>query len=122
MADLAHTFGADLALSATGDLATVSGPNEVTQRVIHRLLTNSGAYIWQLQYGAGLGAMVGSPVNLDAIGSIVRAQIFQEAAVAQAPPPSISLAQNQTGTVTCSITYADAQTGQAQSISFGIPA
>ena len=48
MADISHTFGADLSLSATGDLLCVTGDTLTQQRVLRRLLTNAGDYIWQL--------------------------------------------------------------------------
>ena len=47
MPDLAHQFGADLVAGATGDLAVVDGPALGRQRVLRRLLTNPGDYIWQ---------------------------------------------------------------------------
>ena len=56
MPDINHLWGNDLAFSATGDLATADVPTLTQQRVLRRLLTNPGDYIWELDYGAGLAS------------------------------------------------------------------
>lgn len=114
MADIAHVWGQDLQLGPTGDLATVADDNETQQRILHRLLTNVGDYIWQLAYGAGLPAMVGQTVNGPAIAAIVRQQLLLEITVAVSPEPSITATYTTDGTVTLSIVYADAATGATQ--------
>ena len=118
MADSSHQFGADLALSSTGDIATVIGPQLAQQRVLRRLLTNPGDYIWNLTYGAGLAAFVGLPASATRIAAIVRSQIFKEAAVARSPEPLIDVEQTQSGTFYVHIRYADAQSGETQLLSF----
>jgi phage baseplate assembly protein W len=120
MADMAHTFGGDLALSASGDLLVVSGDTLTQQRVLRRLLTNDGDYIWHLAYGAGLGRMVGQPVNAAAIENIVRSQIFRESSVAQVPAPVVTTSVNTDGMVTVTIQYADAVTGAGSTLTFQI--
>jgi hypothetical protein len=113
--DLDHDFGGDLALSPTGDLATVSGTVLGQQRVLRRLLTNAGDYIWQLDYGAGLPATIGTPVAAAAIEGLVRSQIFLEAAVARSPAPVIAV-QASGGLVSLGIRYADAETNTTQTL------
>ncbi|MEE3500197.1 hypothetical protein [Acidiphilium acidophilum] len=54
MADAGLVFGGDLAIDAGGDLALAAGSALTEQRVLRRLLTNPGDYIWQLSFGAGL--------------------------------------------------------------------
>ena len=120
MADLALVFGADLAPGATGDLAVVRGSECGRQRVLRRLLTNPGDYIWQPTYGAGLGRFVGQPVSAAQIKAVVRGQIFKEAAVARNPEPVIDVAVDPTGVASVSIQYADAQTGDPQLLSFQV--
>ena len=71
MADLALTFGGDLSVSPTGDIALSDGTTLTQQRVLRRLLTNHGGYIWQLGYGAGLAQFVGQPAAPAAIQAIV---------------------------------------------------
>ena len=120
MADISHTFGGDLSLSATGDLLCEDGDTLTQQRVLRRLLTNAGDYIWQLPYGAGLGQMVGLPAKQAAIENIIRSQIFAENAVAQVPAPVVTTTVNTDGTVNVKIIYADAVTGASSTLSFKV--
>jgi hypothetical protein len=118
MTDLAHQFGSDLGIGPTGDLAVVSGTVLGQQRVLRRLLTNAGDYIWQLPYGAGLAQFVGQPASVSRIRAVIRGQIFKEAAVARTPEPNVDVTVGDDGTVYVQISYADAQTGQTQVLSF----
>ncbi len=118
MADTSHQFGADLTLSPTGDLATATGASLTQQRVLKRLLTNPGDYIWQLDYGAGLASFVGQPAGKATIAAVIRSQIFKEAAVARTPEPIIDIQQDRAGSVYVHIRYADATTGETQLLSF----
>jgi hypothetical protein len=111
MADAFHQFGSDLQLGPGGDIATVTGTQLGQQRVLRRLLTNPGDYIWQLPYGAGLGQFVGQPTAAAQIQAITLAQMTLEAAVSQSPAPVVSITAQTNGTVTMSVQYADAQTG-----------
>lgn len=119
MSELWHIAGGDLALSATGDLLTADGITATTQRIIRRLITNPGAYIWHLSYGGGLRRMVGEPGDARAITAIVRGQIFREASVARTPAPTVEVTLGATGRATALITYTYAPTGQ--SVSFVAP-
>ncbi len=118
MPDLSHLWGNDLTLSPTGDLAIADTPVVTQQRVLRRLLTNPGDYIWTLDYGAGLARFVGAAGAMPAISAAIRGQIFQEAAVAQTPAPVIGLQADQTGALYVSINYADATTGTTQTLTF----
>lgn len=114
MSDLAHDMGGDLVLSATGDLQTAAGAQWGRQRVLRRLLTNPGDYLWQPGYGAGLPAMVGQPANEARIAAITRAQMLQEGAVARSPMPTADVVARSDGAVFELVRYADAATGEAQ--------
>ena len=107
-------------VGSTGDLATATGTLLGTQRVLRRLLTNPGDYIWQLGYGAGLAKFVGRPINALQIRAVIRSQIFQEAAVARVPEPVIAVTSNGSGAVYVEIRYVDADTGQTQVLSFSV--
>jgi len=124
MPDAFHQWGCDLVASSSGDLGSVSGPLLGQQRILRRLLTNPGDYIWQLDYGAGLGQFIGQPVDPLRIQAIVRGQIFKESAVAPQPEPIIDV-QIQPGgnasTVYLSIQYVDAESGETQVLSFSVP-
>lgn len=120
MADLYHIFGTDLVVGNGGDLLTANGPVLGQQRVLRRLLTNLGDYIWNLTYGAGLPAMVGETVDVAKISGIVRTQLSREAFVAQSPPPTVSVVGTPLGVVTATITYADATTSAIQVLSVDV--
>ena len=98
----------------------MTGDTLTQQRVLRRLLTNAGDYIWQLSYGAGLGQMVGQPANATAIENIMRGQIFQEFAVAQVPAPVITTTVNMDGAVSAEIQYADAASGATSTLTFQV--
>ena len=118
MPDLSHLWGNDLAFSATGDLALADTPVVTQQRVLRRLLTNPGDYIWSLDYGAGLAAFVGQAGAPSAILAAIRGQIFKEASVSQTPAPVIALQPDPAGDLYVQIRYADAQTGITQTLAF----
>lgn len=119
--DLFHPFGNDISLSPSGDIATVDGSEQTKQRILRRLLTNPGDYIFQLNYGAGLGRFVGQPVNAPEIEAIIRAQIALEATVAAIPEPVITVVDNRDGSVFTTITYAEAPSGNTQTIEVLVP-
>ena len=109
MNDIFHQWGADLAVSSRVDLAIASGSDAVNQRVCRRLLTNAGDYLWNLDYGGGLGQFVGVPMRPADIEAIVRQQLELETAVPAIPAPQIKvrIADATNGYVFVTITYAD---------------
>ena len=120
MADLSLWFGGDLAIGSTGDVALADGSVLTEQRVLRRLLTNSGDYIWQLNYGAGLGQFVGQPGAPAMLTGLTRVQIMLESAVANTPTPTILANSLVDGTVNLTVRYADAVTGNMSSLSFSV--
>lgn len=112
MPDLFHQIGGDLAVDATGDLLTVEGAAMTQQRILRRLLTPAGTYLWHLDYGGSLPSFVGTPANAERIGAVIRAQMLLEDGVAKVPIPTVSVAVQQNGTVTATLRYADANTGE----------
>ena len=125
MADISHQWGADLAIGATGDLVTATGAVLGQQRVLRRLLTNPGDYLWQPNYGAGLARFIGQPGNALQIRAVIRSQIFKEAAVARTPEPVIDVSFSSAGapgTVYVNIRYVDANSAQTQILSFSVSA
>lgn len=117
MADIDHVVGSDLSVGPTGDLAVVDRENWTQQRILRRLLTNPGGYIWQLTYGAGLPAMIGATVSAQQIAAVIRRQVGLEAAVSKQPEPQVALQTGAVGNVFATITYQDAQTGTSQTLS-----
>ncbi|MBN9510741.1 MAG: hypothetical protein J0I21_16735 [Alphaproteobacteria bacterium] len=120
MPDISHQYGADLAASAGGDLATADGTLLGQQRVLRRLLTNPGDYVWNLGYGAGLAQFVGQPASAARITSVIRSEIFQESAVARTPEPVIDVTVDPSGAVIVAVRYADATTGATQTLNFTV--
>ena len=116
MPDIAHDFGSDMVLAPNGDVALASGTALTQQRVLRRLLTNPGDYIWDVNYGAGVGAMVGQTVDARRIAAIVRAQMFQEASVAKNPLPTVSVAAGAAGVARAFIAYVDITDQTAQNL------
>ncbi len=120
MPDLFHQYGGDLSVAPGGDLATVDATLLGQQRVLRRLLTNPGDYLWNPGYGAGLARFVGQPANASRIRSVIRSQIFQETAVARQPEPAIDVQVGPAGGVTAQVRYADSITGETQMLSFSV--
>lgn len=120
MPDLSHEFGADLLAGPTGDIALAEGLALGRQRVLRRLLTNPGDYIWEPGYGAGLGRFVGSPAAPERIRAVVRSQIFRERAVARSPEPVVEVRADDAGRVFVAIRYADADSGETQALNFRV--
>jgi len=122
MQDAALLWGGDLSATLTGDLGLASGTTLGQQRVLRRLLTNPGDYIWHLQYGAGLAQFVGQPCNVAAINATIRSQIFMEASVARLPEPIVDVQSDQNGSVYVYIRYVDTQSGATQILAFSVSA
>ena len=120
--DLTLLWGGDLTVSPTGDLALSDVPDVTQQRVLRRLLTNAGDYIWQIPYGAGLAQFVGQPVGGLQVAAVIRSQIFQEAAIAPIPEPTVTVLPGPAATLAVSLVYTDAQSATPQVLSFNVGA
>ena len=121
MADLDLGWGGDLSSTETGDLVTVADPGLGTERVVRRLLTNPGAYIWQPGYGAGLARFVGQPIDTAGIEALIRSQMLLEPAVAVDPAPVVLVRPDPGGTLYVQVRYADAETAQATTLNIQVP-
>ena len=122
MYDATHMLGYDLAVGPGGDLALSDGSALGQQRVLRRLMTNPGDYLWELSYGAGLGAFVGQPVRQAAIEGVIRAQMLREASVSRTPEPLVDVRDDAAGNVYAHVRYVDAPSGQTQAVNFTVPA
>jgi hypothetical protein len=119
MSELFHQFGSDLVASANGDLLTVDSLLESEQRVLRRLMTNAGDYIWQPNYGASLPAKIGDPFDVATIESIVQSQMFLEDSVVRTPPPDVEVASFPNG-MYVDISYTEADSDQDAALSFPV--
>lgn len=119
MTDLAHYIGDDLSVSATGDIQQVDGLSQTSQRVLRRLLTNPGEYIWHPTYGAGLGKRIGLLLDIPGITGLIRSQILLESSVARTPAPVISVTP-LVGGLAVRIKYYDGSTGLIAALNFDV--
>lgn len=120
--DIYHYWGSDLSLGGGGDLLTTDGTIRGQQRVLRRLLTNPGDYVFQPDYGAGLPSFVGQPIDPGKVAGLIRAQILLEDSVAQDPAPQISVqsAPTDPSAIAVTIAYNDAASGKPVVLSFNV--
>ncbi|MCG7388743.1 phage tail protein [Pantoea sp. ACRSB] len=119
MYDIHHYVGGDLSTSPAGDLRPVSGTERGRQRILRRLMTNPGEYVFHPDYGAGLGQKVGQNVNLNEWKTLISGQMLLEDAVAASPPPTVALSLIEGG-VSVAVAYTDASTGTPETLSFDV--
>lgn len=119
MTDLYHFIGDDLSVSPTGDVQQVEGLEQTSQRILRRLLTNPGDYIWHPNYGAGLGQKIGTVLDARAITALITSQIFLEDNVARSPAPVISVTPIANG-IAVRIQYYDGSTGKLATLAFNV--
>lgn len=117
--DLNLYVGGDLVASATGDLQAVTTQRRGEQRVLRRLLTNAGEYIFHTDFGAGLPREVGNVRDLAKVKAKILSQLLLDDAVAQRPAPVITV-RPISGGLSIAIQYTDANTQQASSLSFNV--
>jgi len=123
LSDLNHYTGGDLSASPSGDLAPVDTTNRGQQRILRRLLTNPGDYLFHPDYGAGLPQWIGRNADLPQLRALIRGQIMMEAAVAAKPEPVITVKpvpNSAGGGFAVSIAYNDAATGLPATLSFNV--
>lgn len=102
--DVGHYWGGDLLLSASGDLSRVDQAERSRQRVLRRLLTNPGDYVYHPEYGGGLPKRIGTRLNPKEIQAVIRQQMRLEASVSQDPEPKITVTEITNG-VAVSVSY-----------------
>lgn len=119
MADLFGWFGEDLTILPNGDLLSVDGSIEGEQRVMRRLLTNPGDYVWHKEYGAGLPGYVGQAVEPTSINALTVSQMLLEDAVSRSPLPVVNTTGITNG-ISTDIKYTDADTGKPVTLGFDV--
>ncbi|MDY3551396.1 hypothetical protein R5W24_000472 [Gemmata sp. JC717] len=119
MADIAHYFSSDIGLGATGGVQVAEGTLESQQRILRRLLTNPGDYIWEPEYGAGLPRYIGEKLDIVALTALIRSQMYLEASVQQQPEPQITATPIQNG-IYVRIVYVEAETGRTEVLAFEV--
>ena len=119
MSELNHYFGGDVSVNNTGDLLSIAGTTRSQQRLLRRLLTNQGAYIFHSDYGAGLPAKVGDTLDIPKLRALIRGQVQLEDSIAKTPEALISLSAIANG-VTVNIKYTDVVTSNVTTLSFNV--
>ncbi|MER5029668.1 phage tail protein [Pantoea anthophila] len=119
MHDLCHFTGGDLDVSSTGDLRTASDSTRTKQRILRRLLTNPGDYVFHPEYGAGLGKKIGEAVRPGEWKALISGQMLLEEAVASHPPPVVKLMRIEGG-VSVSVSYTEVMSGAGETLHFDI--
>jgi hypothetical protein len=117
--DCGHYFSGDLQVGATGDLLVADSVLESQQRILRRLLTNQGDYIWQPGYGAGLPARVGMPLNEPEMDAQIKSQMYLEQSVVQNPAPQIITNLIPNG-INVQIQYVEVDSAQPATLSFDV--
>ena len=120
--DVDHFWSNDVAPSPTGDLGSVSGISLGQQRILRRLLTNPGDYLFQPDYGAGLPQFVGLPMDIGRIVGAIRSQLLLESTVARTPEPTIKVSQVASDLTALNVTirYTDAPSSAPSVLSFNV--
>lgn len=119
MADLDAFWGGDLSVDATGDLALVDDLALTNQRVLRRLLTNPGDYLWHPDFGVGLPGFIGQAVPPSVPIGAAAAQIAQEETVARSPAPEFDV-QLGIDLISMSVKYYAATTGAPVLLEFDV--
>lgn len=110
--DAFQVYGGDLSLNASNtDIAVATDFVEGRQRVIRRILTFPTNYIFDPTYGGGAPELIGTTTQPKTVEATMLAQMLQEQAVSQNPPPSVVVTQPVINTTQVNISYTDAQTG-----------
>lgn len=122
LSDLSQYVGSDLSSSNSGDVQTVTGVERGKQRILRRLITNPGDYIWDLTYGAGLPQWIGMPVDVPKITATIQTSLTLEDVVAKTPIPQIAIAQlpSDLTEFTVTIDYVDAPSNTPVTLSFTV--
>jgi len=120
MNDAYLTWGGDLQISATGDLVLAADSTVWQQRILRRLLTNLQDYIWQPDYGAGLGSFVGQPASEQIIEATIRNQLSLEPSVSPMPPPTVAVLIEPNSQVFTNVGYVESSTGSLQYLTFSL--
>ena len=119
MTDVSHWVGYDLSVDATGDLAAASGSDETSQRVLRRLITSQGSYIWHLEYGMGLPRRIGQIQDNKLLATVITSQMYLEQGVSHDPQPQVSLEDIPSG-VFAKIAYTEFTNGKPQTLAFNV--
>lgn len=119
LSDLYQWYGGDVSSSATGDFQAVTGDTRSQQRIVRRLCTNPGDYIFHPEYGGGLPKLIGSNASVSDVKAIVQSQMRLEDSILQLPAPVVTVTPITNG-MQIQIQYTDALTRKPVLLSFDV--
>lgn len=117
--DVYHIIGNDIQLDSTNDLQLVFDTNETNQRIMRRLFTNKGGYIWNSKWGASIPWKIGEPFSQEVYQDIikeVKAAVLEDDDVAKDPPPVIQIETVFNGII-CYIRYYNLASNEHDTVS-----
>lgn len=122
MADLSLEWNSDFVKSSTGDLELADGDTLSRQRITRRLFQATKAYIFHLEFGAGLPQRVGDPISLSLLRALVVSQLGMETSVSKATPPKVTVTYdgNNPGLYIVQIDYVSQATGNTVSFNLSV--
>jgi phage baseplate assembly protein W len=97
----------DMQVTASGDLMTVSGLNNLQQALFHRLITSPGALVHRPTYGVGILQYQNAPTSFSsqqAIAEAIKDQFEQDPRVQAVVGVSITSEDETPETVTINVT------------------
>lgn len=123
LTDLSSTWDGELALSASGDLATVEpGTGKAYQRLIRTLFTNPDGMELHPDFGDGIGSWEGQTfgsAQAQALQTLVYQNVLGDPDITD---PEVTVEIVNPSLVTVTVSYLDAVTGQPSTFSFGVGA
>lgn len=117
MPDAMHWWDDDLQVSNTGDIALSDGIDLSNQRIVRRLMTILGEYVWHVEYGASVPKRIGDTLDLSLVESVIRNQIYLEEAVSKEDDITLEVSPILNG-VFVSLVYIEALSGRQASLQF----
>ncbi len=115
MAGEFHWYGLDIQFAASGDDASASGILEINQRILRELMTSPGDYVWQPNYGAGLGRYIGqslSTAKFAELKALITSIVIKQPDVQRQPAPQVTFQSDAAGLLSTQIIYVYAPTRQ----------
>jgi len=119
MAGEFHWYGLDIQFAANGDDASASGILEINQRIVRELMTAPGDYVWEPDYGAGLGRYVGQALSrpkFAELKALITSIVTKQPDVQRQPAPQVTFQSDATGLLSTQIIYVYAPTRQPVTI------
>lgn len=117
-------YGGDILLTPARSIAVATGVDGVNQRILRRVISAAGNYLWHPKEGVGAGKDVGAVPNQQTLSRIkarINGAVLYDDDVAKSPAPMITFDTKIANLLSVTIKYTYAPTGQLQTLSFNLP-